>query len=267
MRLQKAMSRAGVASRRASEKLIREGRVQVNGQVIVEMGVKVDPDCDVIVVDGRRIGPRAKRRYIVLHKPRNVLSALSDDRGRPSLGDLLPDSKGLYPAGRLDFDSEGLLLLTNDGELTLRLTHPRYEHTKEYLVLVEGTPTSAALEALCAGIELEDGLTAPAEVEPVQRTPWGRAPQGQEWLRFVLHEGRKRQIRRMCDAVACPVQRLVRVRIGPIRLGNLPPGEHRALTAPELQRLRDAVGLARPAKRGPKRNVQRVQHTDRRPRH
>jgi pseudouridine synthase len=249
MRLQKAMSQAGVASRRASEQLIREGRVRVNGQVVREMGVQVDPERDVIVVDGRKIGGRAKRRYVKLYKPRNYLSAPSDDRGRPSLGDLLPASSGLYPAGRLDFDSEGLLLLTNDGELTQRLTHPRYEHHKEYLVLVEGTPTSAALEALCAGIELEDGLTAPAEVERVQRTPWGRAPHGQEWLRFVLHEGRKRQIRRMCDAVGCPVRRLVRMRIGPVRLGDLAPGEHRSLTSPELHRLRDAVGLARPSRR------------------
>ena len=250
MRLQKALSQAGVASRRASEQLIREGRVRVNGKVVTEMGVQVDPERDVIVVDGRTVGARAKRRYIKLYKPRRYLSALSDDRGRPSLGDLLPGASGLYPAGRLDFDSEGLLLLSNDGELTQRLTHPRYEHSKEYLVLVEGTPTAVALDELRAGIELEDGRTAPAEIERVRMTPWGRAPHGQEWLRVVLHEGRKRQIRRMCDAVGYPVRRLVRTRIGPIRLGDLNPGEHRPLAPPELQRLRVAVGLARRATRG-----------------
>jgi pseudouridine synthase len=243
MRLQKALSQAGVASRRASEQLIREGRVRVNGQVVTEMGVQVDPKRDVIAVDGRTVGARTKRRYIKLHKPRNYLSALSDDRGRPSLGDLLPGSSGLYPAGRLDFDSEGLLLLTNDGELTQRLTHPRYEHSKEYLVLVEGTPTTADLDALRAGVELEDGRTAPAEIEQVRTTPWGRAPHGREWLRFVLHEGRKRQIRRMCAAIDHPVRRLVRVRIGPIELGDLPPGKYRSLDQSELQGLRAAVGL------------------------
>ena len=244
MRLQKALSQAGVASRRASEQLIREGRVQVNGQVVREMGVQVDPNRDVLVVDGHTVGARAKREYIKLHKPRRYLSTLSDDRGRPSLGDLLPDAKGLYPAGRLDFDSEGLLLLTNDGELTQRLTHPSYEHSKEYLVLVEGKLTDAALDALRTGVELEEGRTAPAEIERVRATPWGHAPQGREWLRFVLYQGRKRQIRRMCDAVGYPVRRLIRTRIGPVELSDIAPGEHRSLTPAELQRLRAAVGLA-----------------------
>lgn len=250
MRLQKALSQAGVASRRASEQLIREGRVQVNGRVVTEMGVQVDPNRDVIVVDGHTVGARAKRQYIKLHKPHKYLSTLSDDRGRPSLGDLLPGASGLYPVGRLDFDSEGLLLLTNDGELTQRLTHPSYEHSKEYLVLVEGKPTAADLDVLRTGIELEDGTTAPAEVEPIRMTPWGRAPQGREWLRFVLHEGRKRQIRRMCDAVGYPVRRLIRTRIGPVELSDIAPGEHRSLTPAELQRLRAAVGLAAPSRGG-----------------
>jgi 23S rRNA pseudouridine2605 synthase len=257
MRLQKALSQAGVASRRASEQLIRAGRVQVNGQVITEMGVQVDPNRDVIVVDGHPVGARAKRQYIKLHKPRRYLSTLSDDRGRPSLGDLLPGASGLYPVGRLDFDSEGLLLLTNDGELTQRLTHPSYEHAREYLVLVEGKVTDAALDALRTGIELEEGRTAPAEIERVRATPWGRAPQGREWLRFVLREGRKRQIRRMCDATGYPVRRLIRTRIGPIELGDLAPGEHRSLTPAELQRLRAAVGLAMP----PRRQTSRQGHS------
>ena len=243
MRLQKALSQAGVASRRASEQSIREGRVRVNGQVVTAMGVQVDPERDVIFVDGRQVRMRGDRRYIVLHKPRGYLSILHDDRGRLALSDLMPDSEGLYPAGRLDLDSEGLVLLTNDGALTARLTHPRYEHTKEYLVWVEGRPSADALRLLRTGIQLEDGKTAPAEVERPDETPWGRSSPGRTWLRVGLHEGRKRQIRRMCAAVGHPVRRLIRVRIGPIELGGLPSGGHRPLTRAELERLRAEVGL------------------------
>jgi len=243
MRLQKALSQAGVASRRASEQLIREGRVRVNGQVVTAMGVQVDPEHDVIAVDGRQVQMSGDRRYIKLHKPRGHLSILHDDRGRPALGDLVPDPQGLYPAGRLDLDSEGLVLLTDDGELTARLTHPRYEHSKEYLVWVEGAPSADALSLLKTGIQLEDGKTAPAEVERLEETPWGRSSSGRTWLRFVLHEGRKRQIRRMCAAIDHPVRRLIRIRIGPIELGDLPSGKHRSLTRSELERLRAEVGI------------------------
>ena len=263
MRLQKALSQAGVASRRASEELIREGRVQVNGQVVTEMGVQVDPDRDVIVVDGRQIHARESRRYIKLYKPPGVLSVLNDDRGRRALSDLMSGADrtrpagtslaGLHPVGRLDLDSEGLLLLTNDGALTQRLTHPRYEHPKEYLVLVDGAPKAEALRSLRTGIELEDGKTTPAQVERVSETAWGRAPRGRSWLQIVLHEGRKRQIRRMCAAVDHPVRRLIRVRIGSLELGDLAPGEARPLTEAELRRLRAEAGLstrAAPAERG-----------------
>jgi 23S rRNA pseudouridine2605 synthase len=243
VRLQKVLSQAGVASRRASERLIQEGRVAVNGQRVTEMGVQVDPERDVITVNGRRIQVEGQRRYIVLHKPQGCLSVLEDDRGRRAVRDLVPDAQGLYPAGRLDYNSEGLLLLTDDGALTQRLTHPRYEHEKEYLVLVRGEPSVEALRALRTGIELEDGRTAPARVGRVEQTTWGHAPPGQVWLRFVLHEGRKRQIRRMCEAVGLEVRRLIRVRIGPIELGNLKAGEHRALTADQVRRLRRSAGL------------------------
>jgi pseudouridine synthase len=243
IRLQKMLSQAGVASRRASERLIREGRVEVNGRRVTEMGVRVDPERDVVAVDGRRVEVGNERRYILLHKPRGCLSVLSDDRGRRALGDLVPNAQGLHPAGRLDYNSEGLLLLTDDGELTQRLTHPSYEHSKEYMVLVRGTPSPDALRALRAGIELEDGRTAPARVGRVDNTPWGRASRGQMWLRFVLHEGRKRQIRRMCEAVGLEVRRLVRVRIGPIELGDLEAGAHRALTESEVRQLRRAANL------------------------
>jgi 23S rRNA pseudouridine2605 synthase len=243
VRLQKVLSQAGVASRRASEKLIREGRVEVNGQRVTGMGVQVDPDRDVIAVDGRRIEVADKRRYIVLYKPRGCLSVLEDDRGRRAVRDLVPGAQGLYPAGRLDYNSEGLLLLTDDGELTQRLTHPRYEHEKEYLVLVRGEPSVEVLRALRSGIELEDGRTAPARVGRVERTQWGYAPQGQVWLRFVLREGRNRQIRRMCDAVDLEVRRLVRMRIESVTLGDLGVGKYRSLTDQQVRRLRRAAGL------------------------
>jgi 23S rRNA pseudouridine2605 synthase len=223
--------------------LIREGRVEVNGQRVTEMGAKVDPERDVIVVDGRQVQVGDRRRYIILHKPPGCLSVLRDNRGRRAVGDLVPNVRGLHPAGRLDYNSEGLLLLTDDGALTQRLTHPRYEHEKEYLVLVRGEPSVESLRALRAGIELADGRTAPARVGRVERTPWGQAPRGQVWLRFVLCQGRKRQIRRMCEAVDLEVRRLVRTRIASIRLGDLEVGQHRALTDDEVRRLRRAAGL------------------------
>ena len=241
LRLQKMLAQAGVASRRASERLIREGRVRVNGQVVTEMGVRVDPDRDVVSVNGKVVRPSGDKRYIKVYKPAGYLSVLRDDRGRPSLGDLVPRSQGLHPVGRLDFDSEGLILLTNDGDVTLRLTHPRYKHEKEYVVLVDGVPSERDLTLLRRGIELEDGVTAPARASKLRDTAYGRAQQGRTWLRFVLHEGRKRQIRRMCDAVGHPVRRLVRVRIGPIVLGNLRPREWRPLTAEETTCLQDSV--------------------------
>ena len=242
MRLHKALAHAGVASRRASERLIRAGRVRVNGQVVTAMGVQVDPERDVIVVDGRRVHIAQARRYLKLHKPAGYLSVLHDDRGRRALSELVPDAQGLHPVGRLDLDSEGLLLLTDDGALTQRLTHPRYGHAKEYLVLVRGVPKGGALRALRHGVQLGDGKTAPARVERLEETPWGQAPRGQSWLRVMIREGRKRQVRRMCDVVGHSVQRLVRVRVGPIELGDLPVGAWRPLTRAELRRLRTDVG-------------------------
>jgi 23S rRNA pseudouridine2605 synthase len=241
MRLQKAMAWAGVASRRASERLIRQGRVRVNGELVTEMGVQVDPERDRITVDDEAIEIAPQRQYIKLHKPAGYLSVLHDGRGRPDLGDLVPQLKSVHPVGRLDLDSEGLILLTDDGALTQRLTHPRYEHEKEYIVLVRGTPSEDVLQRLREGIVLEDGVTAPAEVARLAATAWGPAPSGASYLRFVLHEGRKRQIRRMCAAVRHPVERLIRVRIGPIELGDLPPGAHRHLTETELELLRANV--------------------------
>jgi 23S rRNA pseudouridine2605 synthase len=243
MRLQKALSRAGVASRRTSEQIIRDGRVQVNGQVVTQMGVQVDPGRDEILVDGRRIEIASGRQYLALHKPPGMLSVMRDDRGRRALGELVPEAGALHPVGRLDRNSEGLVLLTDDGALTQRLTHPRYQHTKEYLVLVRGVPDNQSIRALRRGVALEDGTTAPAEVTRPREVTWGPAPRGQSWLRLVLTEGRKRQIRRMCDAVGHPVRRLIRVRIGPIELGDLAVGAHRPLTRAELRRLGQETGL------------------------
>lgn len=238
MRLQKALAQAGIASRRASEKLIQEGRVRVNGQTVTEMGVKVDPAHDQIAVDGRPVQAAPKLRYVMVHKPAGYLSVVRDDRGRQALIDLVLEAEGLHPVGRLDLDSEGLILLTNDGALTDRLTHPRYEHDKEYHVLVSGQVTRGALQALRQGIALEEGTTSPARVERLDASPWGEPHQRQTWLRIVIHEGRKRQVRRMCNAVGLRVQRLIRVRIGSLELGNLAPGRYRPLTRAEVQHLR-----------------------------
>jgi 23S rRNA pseudouridine2605 synthase len=243
-RLQKIMAHAGVASRRKCEEIILQGRVRVNGQVVTQLGSKVNPAQDTIEVDGQPI-TLEKKVYIMLHKPRGYLSDTRDFRGRASALGLVPDGKRLYPAGRLDADSEGLLLLTNDGELTYRLTHPRYEHEKEYLALVEGKPTGATLRRMREGIE-QDGQTLRADAverleglgPEIHRHGWEETPRGMTWLRIVLHEGKKRHIRRLCAAVGHPVRRLIRVRIGPLELGDLPVGEWRYLTGGEVKRLR-----------------------------
>lgn len=235
-RLQKVLAHAGVASRRRAEELIRAGRVRVNGQVVRKLGTKVDPERDVIAVDGQPIAQFASHTYILLHKPPGVLSTTHDPHGRPTVLDLVETEARVYPVGRLDKDSEGLILLTDDGELAHRLTHPRYEHEKAYRVLVEGRPDERALRKLQEGVELEEEVTWPAAVE-VEAEEGGGA-----WLRVVIHEGRKRQVRRMCQAVGHPVRRLIRVRMGPLELGELQPGEWRPLTASEVRVLKEGQG-------------------------
>jgi len=236
-RLQRFLSRAGVASRRQGEELIAAGRVKVNGQTVSLPGSQVDPERDRVEVDGRTIALPREHVYLLINKPAGYVSTVRDPQGRDTVMDLAQARQRLYPVGRLDRDSEGLLLLTDDGELTQRLTHPRYEHEKEYHVLVTGQPDSHALLRLRQGVELEDGLTWPAEVTVL------RAETGGTWLRFVIHEGRKRQLRRMCDAVGHPAQRLIRVRMGPLTLGDLASGQQRPLSPAERRRLRQAVGL------------------------
>jgi pseudouridine synthase len=245
-RLQKVIARSGIASRRKCEELILQGRVRVNGQVVTQLGTKVDPARDTIEVDGRPITLEDKV-YILLHKPRGYLSDTRDFRGRPLALSLVPDGERLYPAGRLDARSEGLLLLTNDGELTYRLTHPRYEHEKEYLALVEGEPTEAIMRRMLEGVE-QDGQTLRADaVQKLERLGpearihgWQQAPKGMSWLCIALHEGKKRHIRRMCAALGHPVRRLIRIRIGSLKLGDLSVGKWRHLTREEVKRLRSA---------------------------
>ncbi len=231
-RLQKVMAEAGVASRRHAEEMIAAGQVMVNGEVVTEMGVKVDPERDRIEVDGKPLTPEAKV-YLALNKPAGVVTTAEDTHDRPTVLSLIPEAVGrVYPVGRLDMDSQGLLLLTNDGDLAYRLTHPGFEHEKEYKIRVAGHPSEKLLAQLARGIALEDGPTLPAQISMVQKK------RDSTWLRVVLREGRKRQLRRMFEAIDHPVRDLIRMRVGPIQLGDLPPGEWRRLSAREVQALR-----------------------------
>ncbi len=238
-RLQKVLARAGVASRRKSEELIRQGRVTVNGRVVTQLGTKVDPARDEIRVDGQRIQVEASHVYVMLNKPRGVLSVMEDARGRRALGDLIQAPVRLYPVGRLDVTSEGLILLTDDGELTNLLTHPRYQHEKEYRVLVNGHPADKTLEAWRRGVLLEGEPTAPAQVEVIHKE------KDSALLRIVMHEGRKRQIREVASLLGHPVRELKRVRLGPLQLGTLEVGQWRYLTAKEIRELEGLKGSSR----------------------
>jgi pseudouridine synthase len=231
-RLQKILSQAGVASRRASEKLMLDGRVTVNGATVRELGTKADPTCDEIRVDGRRIKIAARHRYLLLNKPRGYVTTRSDPERRPTVIDLLHGvSEYVYPVGRLDFDSEGLLLVTNDGDLAARLTHPRHAVARVYDARVLGVPDAHDLDRLAKGIVIDGERTAPAHVKTL----------GPGHLIITLREGRNRQVRKMCDAIGHPVTALKRIAIGPIRDARLKPGEWRDLTERELRQLRNAA--------------------------
>ncbi len=255
-RLQKILAAAGVASRRASEALIRAGRVKVDGQVVTELGTKVDPDRVTITVDDRPIRPRRDHVYYKVYKPRGMLSDIGGDtRGRPTVADLLPqDVRRVFPVGRLDLNSEGLVLLTDDGALAHRLTHPRYEHPKVYYVLVTQRPPESALNRLRRGVEIPGGVTAPADVEVVDAPPpeliLAPGERKGSWLKFVLREGKKRQIRHMIAAVELNLVRLIRWAIGPLTLAGLRPREARPLTRREIAGLR-VQAYARPRASGP----------------
>jgi len=243
-RLQKILAEAGVASRRASEQVIRDGRVRVNGKIVTQLGTRADPSRDAVTVDGQPLGPAEQAVYLAVNKPPGYVTTARDELGRRSVLDLVYKThERVFPVGRLDMDSEGLVLLTNDGELAQRLTHPRHEVEKEYLALVHGEPDAPTLRALRHGVELDGRQTAPAVVETVHAPAGLATPPDHSWLRIVLREGRKRQVRLMCEAAGHPVERLIRVRIGPLRLRGLVPGRVRELTEDEIGRLRMAAGL------------------------
>ena len=233
-RLQKVLARVGIGSRRVCEDLIAEGRVLVDGEMAV-LGRRVDPETALIEVDGAPVGVRPDLVHYVLNKPAGVVTTADDPQGRPTVVGLVPNEPRVFPVGRLDVDTEGLLLLTNDGELAHRLTHPSYGVEKEYVAEVEGLPTRAVLRRLREGVELDDGPTAPARATLVDPSV----------VRLTIHEGRNRQVRRMCEAVGHPVVRLVRTRIGPLADRSLAPGAWRELTGAEVRSLQRAVAEPR----------------------
>jgi 23S rRNA pseudouridine2605 synthase len=234
VRLQKILSTAGIASRRAAERLLTDGRVSVNGQTITQLGTRADPDQDDIRIDGRRIKTVPRRIYLLLNKPRGYMTTRADPQGRPTVLDLMPRLREyVYPVGRLDYDSEGLLLLTNDGDLAARLMHPRHEIERTYVARVRGVPDDIALKRLARGIVIDGHRTSPAKVRRL-------AP---STLAITIHEGRSRQVRKMSEAIGHPVIRLERVRFGPIEDSSLKPGSYRELSAREVALLKRAVGL------------------------
>jgi len=238
-RLQKVLSRAGFGSRRACEELIAGGRVTVGGRV-AHLGRRVDPEADAIAVDGIAVAVRSGLVYYLLNKPRGVVTTARDPQGRPTVVDLLPLEPRVFPVGRLDADTEGLLVATNDGDLAHRLTHPSFGVDKQYLAEVVGTPSPGTVRRLRDGVRLDDGPTAPARVSLVAPTV----------LRLTIHEGRNRQVRRMCEAVGHPVVRLVRTRVGPVADRTLAPGAWRPLTAAEVRALNEAAAGRRPPRPG-----------------
>ena len=224
-----------MSSRRHAEDLIRAGRVSVNGATVQELGTRVDPERDVVAVDGERVTAPKSRRTILLHKPRGVVSTLSDPEGRRTVADLVPER--LYPIGRLDLQSAGLLLLTNDGALAARLIHPRAQVPRVYHAKVRGTPSQEAIARLMRGVKLADGFAAVGKARLLERRTT------KSWIEISVHEGRQHIVRRLCDAIGHPVEKLVRIRLGPIELGDLPIGAWRELLPRELEGLAVAAGL------------------------
>lgn len=241
VRLQKVLSQAGIASRRVAEKMILDGRVEVDDQVVTELGTRVDPDASVIRVDGARVKLDDTLVHLAINKPKGMHSTMSDDRGRPCVGDLVEHrvrgNKKLFHVGRLDADTEGLMLLTNEGELAHRLMHPSYEVPKTYLATVLGSVPRGLGRTLRSGVELDDGPASVDDFAVVDKAP------GRTLVRLTLHEGRKRIVRRLLAAVGYPVQELVRTEIGSVSLGDQRPGSIRVLTQKELGELYRAVGL------------------------
>jgi 23S rRNA pseudouridine2605 synthase len=236
VRLQKILAEAGVASRRGGEELIRAGRVSVNGQVISKLGFKADPALDRIRVNGRPIPRPSAKVYYLLYKPRGVITSLKDPVGRPTVKDLIPRIKTkVFPVGRLDYDAEGILLLTNDGELAMHLSHPRYGVPRTYLVKVKGILTPGEMEQVAQGVMLADGMSPAMQVTPARRLAKN------SWLRVTLHEGRNRVIKRTFEAIRHPVLQLRRIRFASLTLEGLEPGDCRPLSSEEIDQLRGSV--------------------------
>jgi 23S rRNA pseudouridine2605 synthase len=236
-RLQKVLAAAGLGSRHACEEIIADGRVSVNGRVVLVRGTRVDPAVDLVEVDGIRVDTQAEPRYFLLNKPPGYLTTLDDPQGRPTILDLFKEKGRFFPVGRLDLESRGLLLLTNNGFVAHRVTHPSFGVDKSYVVRVKGRITPGVLKRLREGVDLEEGHTSPARVKVVGHEG------GFTILEFVIHQGWKRQIRRMCDAVGLPVSDILRTRLGPLSIERLPEGEWREMTPSEVGALFKALGL------------------------
>ncbi len=244
VRIQKLLSTAGIASRRAAERLMEEGRVTVNGQVVTQLGTRADPDRDVLRVDGRRVRRAPRRRYVLVNKPRGVVTTRRDPEQRRTVLDLVPGVREyVYPVGRLDYDSEGLLLLTNDGELAERLTHPSHELERVYEAVVLGVPSVTQLRRLRSGVTIDGQTTAPVEARLMGGHRTRRTDQAR--IQVTLREGRNRQVRRMFEAIGHPVTRLRRIQLGPIRDRSLKSGHHRELSRDEVAALRAAVSTTK----------------------
>ncbi|HET9845327.1 MAG TPA: pseudouridine synthase [Nitrospira sp.] len=260
IRLQKLIAGTGLASRRKAEGLIAAGRVMVNGKIVTELGTRVNPERDHVKVDGKHLSAAQPFVYLMLNKPKNVVSTLDDPGGRTTVKDYLRGvSVRVFPVGRLDFDSEGLMLLTNNGDLAQALLHPRYHVPKTYLIKVKGVLTDEDFAQLEQGVRLEDGMTSPAQVKKVRKV------EANSWLEITIREGRKHQVKRMLESVGHPVIKLMRIRMGPLSLGHLAPGDFRFLTDREANTLRELVdervalaqGVAepaRPSRRRPRRS-------------
>lgn len=247
IRLQKILSMAGVASRRKAEELMQAGAVTVNGRIVRELGSKADPERDHIKVSGKLVNPKQPKVYLMLNKPCEVVTTLSDPAGRVTVKDLLRGVRfRIYPVGRLDYDSEGLLLLTNNGDLVQRMLHPSFEVPKTYEVKVKGVLTDEEIRTLSKGVELPDGRTRPCRIRKIQKT------EKNSWLEMTIYEGRNRQIRRMLEAVDHPVLKLKRIRMGPLELGTLPVGRYRYLTPQEIRSLKTVGGALKGSKPAPK---------------
>lgn len=237
-RLQKYLAHAGIGSRRSCEELIVQGKVKVNGQVVTALGTKIDPHKDIVQINGKTVQKKERKVYIVLNKPTGYVTTSKDPQGRPTVLDLIKEKETrIYPVGRLDFETEGLLLLTNDGELAYRLTHPKYKVKKVYHVLVKGVPEEKSLQILRKGVLLDDGMTQPAEVKVLKRG------NNTALLELTIHEGKNRQVRRMCEAIKHPVIKLKRIKVGFLTLGSLPKGKYRELSVQEIRQLKKSLGL------------------------